>query len=77
MKKILKYLLITMCVLIGIFFAVMECSEPYLDENMQVLSYIHDMKFFIKSIIIYSTIGYALGWFIWFCIDWLFIGNKK
>jgi hypothetical protein len=77
MKKILKYLLITMCVLRGIFFAVMECSEPYLDENMQVLSYIHDMNFFIKSIIIYSIIGYVSGWFIWFCIDWLFIGDKK
>ena len=68
--KILKYILIIMGILAGIFLPIMGVSEPYLDENMHPSSsvYIPDMKIFIIQMIMGVIIGFLLGWFMWFCV---------
>jgi uncharacterized membrane protein (DUF106 family) len=71
--KILKYILIILCVFIGLLFPVMGILEPCLDENMQPSSYIFipHMGVFITQVIMGIIIGIVSGWLIWFCISWL------
>lgn len=56
----------------GAALAVMEGTEPCLDENLISSAFIPDMSFFIQILIIYIFIGTISGWAIWFCISGIY-----
>lgn len=66
--KIMRYILIILGILFGMFFAVMEGAESYLDENLCSALFIPYRVFLIKLLIIYIFIGAISGWSVCFCV---------